>query len=133
MDEPFASLDAQTRETLQAELLAIWSRTRPTVVFVTHDITEAVLLADRVVVLTPRPGRLQALVPVDLPRPRGIGVRHSEAFWQAEARIRALIGGPAPVAPDGLERPCPLGRRGRTRSIAAALSTGAPATWGWWR
>jgi NitT/TauT family transport system ATP-binding protein len=68
MDEPFAAIDAQTRMTLQEELLGIWARSRVTVLFVTHSVEEAVFLADRVAVLTPRPGRLKAIVSVDIPR-----------------------------------------------------------------
>jgi NitT/TauT family transport system ATP-binding protein len=70
MDEPFGELDAQTRETLQAELLRIHERTRKTMVFVTHDLDEAVLLADRVVVMSPHPGRVREEVAIGLPRPR---------------------------------------------------------------
>lgn len=70
MDEPFASVDAQTRMTLQEELTRIWEARQPTILFVTHDVEEAVFLANRVVVLTPRPGRVRETVPVDLPRPR---------------------------------------------------------------
>jgi NitT/TauT family transport system ATP-binding protein len=68
MDEPFAAIDAQTRMTLQEELVGIWARSRVTVLFVTHSVDEAVFLADRVAVLTPNPGRLKAVVPVDIPR-----------------------------------------------------------------
>ncbi len=70
MDEPFAALDAQTKLLLQAEFLRIWERDRKTVLFVTHDLPEAVALADRVIVLTRRPGRVQADIAIDLPRPR---------------------------------------------------------------
>jgi NitT/TauT family transport system ATP-binding protein len=68
MDEPFAAIDAQTRMTLQEELVGIWTRSRVTVLFVTHSVDEAVFLADRVAVLTANPGRLKAVVPVDIPR-----------------------------------------------------------------
>lgn len=72
MDEPFAAVDAQTRETLQDELLQIWAKTGKTIIFVTHSIDEAVALADRVVVLSPNPGRVREIVPVPLPRPRRV-------------------------------------------------------------
>lgn len=72
MDEPFAALDAQTRSLMQQELLAVWEATRRSIVFVTHNIEEAVLLGDRVVVMTARPGRIKKIVPVDLDRPRDV-------------------------------------------------------------
>ncbi len=77
MDEPFGSLDAQTRETMQEELIKLWERTRKTIVFVTHDIEEAVFLGDRVVVLTARPARVREEVCIDLPRPRELSVKKS--------------------------------------------------------
>ena len=80
MDEPFAALDAQTREILQAELLSIWGRRRKTVLFVTHQLDEAVYLADRVVVLSANPGRVRQIVPVDLPRPRTLDVKYTPEF-----------------------------------------------------
>jgi len=70
MDEPFAALDAQTREIMQVELLRVWRASRKTVMFVTHQIDEAVYLADRVVVMTPHPGRLKSEISITLPRPR---------------------------------------------------------------
>lgn len=70
MDEPFGALDAQTRNQMQKELLRIWSETRKTVIFITHSVDEAVFLADRVVVLTSRPGRIKTIHKIDLPRPR---------------------------------------------------------------
>jgi NitT/TauT family transport system ATP-binding protein len=72
MDEPFAALDAQTRTFMQEELLRVWSRERRTVLFITHNIEEAILLGDRVVVMTARPGRIKEIVPVDLHRPRDV-------------------------------------------------------------
>jgi ABC-type nitrate/sulfonate/bicarbonate transport system ATPase subunit len=94
MDEPFGALDAQTRESMQAELLDIHARTKKTILFVTHDLDEAVLLADRIVVM--RTGRIQDVVEVPLPRPRGdLGViRGTPAFAETRYRIwRAVHGG----------------------------------------
>ena len=70
MDEPFGALDAQTRGVMQAELLRVWSLYRSTVLFVTHSVEEAIYLADRIVIMTPRPGRIRRILPLDLPRPR---------------------------------------------------------------
>ena len=83
MDEPFASLDAQTREIMQTELLRIWEQGRKTVLFVTHQIDEAVFLSDRVLVFARRPGRLQESVEIELPRPRALA-------HQAHAGVRRL-------------------------------------------
>ncbi len=80
MDEPFGALDAITRDRMAFELLRIWDRTRKTVVFVTHSISEAVLLSDVVIMLTPRPGRVQAIYKIDLPRPRIQETRLSREF-----------------------------------------------------
>jgi NitT/TauT family transport system ATP-binding protein len=80
MDEPFGALDALTREQLQVDLQRIWQASRKTVVFVTHSIGEAVFLSDRVVVMTPRPGKVRQVLRIDLPRPRSLDVRDSEAF-----------------------------------------------------
>lgn len=89
MDEPFAALDAQTREVLQVELLEIWQRQRKTVIFVTHQLDEAIYLADRVVVLAANPGKVREIVDVDMPRPRSLDVKHTpesaervDALWQ---------------------------------------------------
>ncbi len=87
MDEPFASLDEQTRMLLGDELLRIWSETRKTVIFVTHSLNEAVYLADRVVVLSPRPGRIVDDVTVDLPRPRSFAMTSTERFGVLKDRI----------------------------------------------
>jgi len=77
MDEPFGALDAQTRETMQEEVTRLWERTKKTIVFVTHDIEEAVYLGDRVVVLTARPGRIREEVKIELPRPRSLEIKKS--------------------------------------------------------
>jgi NitT/TauT family transport system ATP-binding protein len=91
MDEPFGALDAQTREVMQEELMNLWERTRKTVVFVTHDIDEAVFLADRVVVLTARPARVREEIKIDLPRPRDIAVRKSVQCLEYRNYIWDLI------------------------------------------
>jgi NitT/TauT family transport system ATP-binding protein len=91
MDEPFSALDAQTRQLMQEELLAIWERTRKTILYVTHNIHEAVWMADRVVVLSRRPGRVLEIVPVELKRPRTEGMLGEPAFVHAVERIWALI------------------------------------------
>lgn len=80
MDEPYAALDAQTREILQNELLKIWENTHTTVIFVTHSIDEAVFLADRVAVMTARPGVIKTIIDIDLSRPRDVDVRSSTEF-----------------------------------------------------
>src|SRR5579859_5680997 len=91
MDEPFASLDAQTREIMQAELLRIWNAAKKTVVFVTHQIDEAVYLSDRVIVMSGRPGRILADIHVDLGRPRALDVKRSPEFAAYEAEIWKLL------------------------------------------
>lgn len=92
LDEPFGSLDALTRERMGSELLQIWQHRRKTVVMVTHSISEALLLADRVLVLTPRPGRLCLDLRVDLPRPRSDETRYLPAFSALSRQVRAAIG-----------------------------------------
>jgi NitT/TauT family transport system ATP-binding protein len=91
MDEPFSALDAQTRQLLQEELLAIWERTRKTIVYVTHNIHEAVYMADRVVVLSRRPGRVLAEIKIELERPRAERMLGDPAFHAAAERIWSLI------------------------------------------
>jgi NitT/TauT family transport system ATP-binding protein len=91
MDEPFSSLDAQTREIMQTELLRIWEQGRKTVLFVTHQIDEAVFLSDRVLVLARRPGRLQESVRIDLPRPRALAMKRTTEFVSYVDRIWRLI------------------------------------------
>ncbi|AHV97266.1 nitrate/sulfonate/bicarbonate ABC transporter ATPase [Paenibacillus sabinae T27] len=94
MDEPFAAVDAQTRETLQDELLQIWERTGKTIIFVTHSIDEAVALADRVVVMSPNPGRVREIVNVTLPRPRRVGdVQSTADFSWIRHRVWELLQG----------------------------------------
>jgi NitT/TauT family transport system ATP-binding protein len=92
MDEPFGALDALTREELSLELLRIWDENRKTVMFVTHNIAEAVLLGDRVFVMTPRPGRLAEVIEVDIPRPRDITDEYSDEFQRVAERCRELLG-----------------------------------------
>src|SRR5205085_707989 len=80
MDEPFAALDAQTREIMQQELLRIWNADRKTVIFITHQIDEAIFLADRVIVFTVRPGRVKTVIPVPFPRPRRLDIKRTPEF-----------------------------------------------------
>ncbi|HEU4571509.1 MAG TPA: ABC transporter ATP-binding protein [Candidatus Limnocylindrales bacterium] len=91
MDEPFAALDAQTREIMQVELLRIWSEARKTVLFITHQIDEAIFLSDRVVVMSARPGRILADIPIDLPRPRALELKRTPKFVAYEDEVWKLI------------------------------------------
>jgi NitT/TauT family transport system ATP-binding protein len=91
MDEPFSSLDAQTREIMQTELMRIWEEGRKTVLFVTHQIDEAVFLSDRVLVFARRPGRLRENVTIALPRPRALAIKRTSAFVQYVDHIWRLI------------------------------------------
>ena len=97
-DEPFSALDAQTRQLMQEELLATWERTRKTILYVTHNIHEAVWMADRVVVLSRRPGRVLEIVPIELKRPRTEAMLGEPAFVRAVERIWALIKSQAQAA-----------------------------------
>jgi len=92
LDEPFGGLDALTRERMGAELLRIWQARRKTVVMVTHSISEALFLADRVLVFSPRPGSLRLELAVELPRPRQEGVQYTPAFGDLASRVRQAIG-----------------------------------------
>jgi NitT/TauT family transport system ATP-binding protein len=91
LDEPFAALDAQTREFMQVELLNILARARTTALFITHQINEAIFLADRVVVFSARPARIKDIVEVDLPATRTLDVKHQASFVELERRIWRLI------------------------------------------
>ena len=91
MDEPFGALDALTREEMSVELTRIWEQRRKTILFVTHSISEAVLLADRVVVMSPRPGRIARVLTVDLPRPRTMELEFDPRFKAASDQVRSLI------------------------------------------
>lgn len=93
MDEPFSALDEFTRNKLQEDLLRIWSRTNKTVIFVTHNISEALFLSDRVCVLTPHPGILAAIVDIDLPRPRTDDIRDTAEFSALLTKIRKCFVG----------------------------------------
>ena len=104
MDEPFAALDAQTRELMQEELLQIWLKARKTVLFITHQIDEAIFLSDRVVVFTARPGRVRQILPVGLERPRRLSLKRDTRFQAIEDEVWTLIQeearrGPAELAP----------------------------------
>ena len=91
LDEPFAALDAQTREFMQRELLRIWGETRKTALFITHDIKEAVYLADRVMVFTKRPGRVKTCVDINLARPRELSIKRDSRFLEYEDHIWSSI------------------------------------------
>jgi NitT/TauT family transport system ATP-binding protein len=91
MDEPFAALDAQTREFMQQELLKVWSQTNKTVLFITHQIDEAIFLADRVVVMSARPGRIKAIFDIDIPRPRTLHVKREPHFLKLMDDVWTLI------------------------------------------
>jgi NitT/TauT family transport system ATP-binding protein len=93
MDEPFGALDEMTRERLNIELLEIWRRMQSTVVFVTHSISEAVFLSTRVIVLSPRPGRIAGSVVVDLPQPRTNDTREETRFFELVTEVRELLRG----------------------------------------
>jgi NitT/TauT family transport system ATP-binding protein len=93
MDEPFGALDEITRETMNNELLRIWQETGKTVIFVTHSIPEAVFLSSRVVVMTPRPGKIERIVEIDLPYPRTEETRESSRFFELATEVREALRG----------------------------------------
>ncbi len=104
MDEPFGALDAQTRAKMQAHLLEIWRNIDITILFITHDLDEAVYLADRILVLKAHPGEVQELIEVPVPRPRSPGQFNSPEFRATKAHIEALIH-PPHYAEDGDPEP----------------------------
>jgi NitT/TauT family transport system ATP-binding protein len=91
MDEPFGALDEFTRERMNLELLAIWERTHKTVLFVTHSIAEAVFLSSRIIVMSPRPGRIADTVAVDLPYPRTFDTRETPRFFELVTQVRETL------------------------------------------
>ena len=93
MDEPFGALDVQTKAIMQTELLGLWEQSKPSVIFITHDLDEAVVMADRVVVMTSGPGSVKAIYDIDLPRPRGPvqEIRHEPRFLQLQGEIWASL------------------------------------------
>jgi NitT/TauT family transport system ATP-binding protein len=91
MDEPFGALDEMTRERLNMELLQIWEQAGSTIVFVTHSISEAVFLSTRVVVMSPRPGRISRVIPIDLPQPRGATIREEPRFFELVTEVREAL------------------------------------------
>ena len=91
MDEPFGALDALTREQMQSDLLDMWQQSRKTVLFITHSISEAVYLSDRIVVMSARPGKVREIIDVDIDRPRDLNVRDSAEFGAIVHRVRLLF------------------------------------------
>jgi NitT/TauT family transport system ATP-binding protein len=122
MDEPFAAVDAQTREALQDELIRIWEKTRKTIVFITHSIEEAALLADRVVVMTGRPGRIKAILEPGLPRPRtAADMRGSQEFSRLTREIWELL--QSRPQDDGAEAEAAAAEAGAAAAAAWATAT----------
>ncbi|MER3482626.1 MAG: sulfonate ABC transporter ATP-binding protein [Meiothermus sp.] len=91
MDEPFGALDEITRENLNLELLRLWRETGKTIIFVTHSIPEAVFLSTRIVVMTPRPGKIETVIPVDLPQPRDFETRETPQFFEIATQVREAL------------------------------------------
>jgi NitT/TauT family transport system ATP-binding protein len=115
MDEPFGALDALTREQMRLDLEALWLATRKTVIFITHSIDEAVLLADRVVVMSPRPGRIERILGIALERPRGLAARRDPEFLRVSEEITDIF-----LARGVLHRRATLAATPATRNAGAA-------------
>jgi NitT/TauT family transport system ATP-binding protein len=107
MDEPFAAVDAQLREILQQEILQIWHQTKQTVLFVTHQIEEAIFLADRILIMSARPGRVKEIITVGLPRPRHQDIRTGSQFQQIEQHIRKQVWQEVKYIPPGIANTAP--------------------------
>jgi NitT/TauT family transport system ATP-binding protein len=118
MDEPFGALDEMTRERMNLELLRIWERTGTTIIFVTHSIPEAVFLSTRVVVMSPRPGRITKVIPIDLPRTRDVETREMERYYELVTEVREALRG----IEDGGGTPRGGGDAGARRVAAEGLS-----------
>jgi NitT/TauT family transport system ATP-binding protein len=105
MDEPFGALDEMTRERLNMELLRIWEQAQSTILFVTHSIAEAVFLSTRIVVMSPRPGRITDIVAVDLPRPRTVETREEPRYFELVTQVREILraGGADLTVPEEVE------------------------------
>ena len=103
MDEPFGALDEMTRERMNLELLKIWERTETTIIFVTHSIAEAVFLSTRVVVMSPRPGRISAVIDIDLPRERNTDTREMDRYFRLVTAVREALRGDEGGGPDDAE------------------------------
>ena len=109
MDEPFGAVDAITRDQLNLDLQHIWLQSGKTVIFITHSIAEAVFLSDRVMVMSPRPGRIEAIVDIDLPRPRAFGVQTTPRFHALRDRALGLVREEALKLARGQGEPVPAG------------------------